>query len=280
MVLSRTRAIAISLVVAAVVGLPLAAWLLGVRNPHRQQPPELSGSVRAEEPLAGVAVRFKGTPVATQTDTFGQFHLPLPPAASRITAAKEGFLIASLAADTQPLSFNLTHLPKNDNEAYQWVDAKAGAGSHNCGNCHREIVAEWSASAHARSATGKHLINLYEGSDWDGRPNVGWSLLRDHPDGASVCNACHVPTMPFDGGAYADLRNARGVAAQGVHCDYCHKVQSVGEGKLGQSHGRFNLQLLRPERGQLFFGPLDDVDRGDDAFNPLTKESRYCAVLP
>ena len=28
---------------------------------------------------------------------------------------------------------------------------------------------------------------------------------------------------------------------------------------------------------QLFFGPLDDVDRGEDAFSPLYRESRYCA---
>jgi hypothetical protein len=34
---------------------------------------------------------------------------------------------------------------------------------------------------------------------------------------------------------------------------------------------------LRPKEGQLFFGPLDDVDRGEDAHSPLYKDSRYCA---
>jgi hypothetical protein len=34
---------------------------------------------------------------------------------------------------------------------------------------------------------------------------------------------------------------------------------------------------LRPAEGQLFFGSLDDVDRGEDSFLPLYRESRYCA---
>jgi hypothetical protein len=83
--------------------------------------------------------------------------------------------------------------------------------------------------------------------------------------------------MPFGADSYFDVRNARGVAAEGVHCDYCHKVQGIGEGQLGQSHGRFNLRLLRPAEGQLFFGPLDDVDRGEDSFSPFYRDSRYCA---
>src|SRR5262249_5779942 len=43
------------------------------------------------------------------------------------------------------------------------------------------------------------------------------------------------------------------------------------------THGRFGLTLLRPAHGQLFFGPLDDVDRGEDAYVPLYRRSRYCA---
>src|SRR5262249_37185986 len=35
---------------------------------------------------------------------------------------------------------------------------------------------------------------------------------------------------------------------------------------------------LRPAHGQLFFGPLDDVDRGEDAYSPLYRDSRYCAT--
>src|SRR5207244_7472645 len=48
-------------------------------------------------------------------------------------------------------------------------------------------------------------------------------------------------------------------------------------GPLGVTHGRYILGLLRPAEGQLFFGPLDDVDRGEDALAPIYGESRYCA---
>jgi len=81
----------------------------------------------------------------------------------------------------------------------------------------------------------------------------------------------------FSDPAYYDLRLVRNVAAQGVHCDYCHKIADAGTGKIGWTHGRFGLKLLRPAEGQLFFGPLDDVDRGEDAYSPLYRDSRYCA---
>jgi hypothetical protein len=68
------------------------------------------------------------------------------------------------------------------------------------------------------------------------------------------------------------------VAASGVHCDFCHKIVDASTEHLGLTHGRYGYQLLRPAQGQLFFGPLDDVDRGEDAFSPLYQESRYCAA--
>jgi hypothetical protein len=77
--------------------------------------------------------------------------------------------------------------------------------------------------------------------------------------------------------ALPDIREARGVDRQGVHCDYCHKISGPGDGKIGYTFGRFNLTLLRPREGQLFFGPLDDVDRGEDAFSPFYRKSGYCA---
>jgi hypothetical protein len=69
----------------------------------------------------------------------------------------------------------------------------------------------------------------------------------------------------------------QGVASLGVHCDYCHKVCATGLNPPGLTHGAFDLRLLRPSDGQLFFGPLDDVDRGEDAYSSLYRDSRYCA---
>jgi hypothetical protein len=278
--MSRTGLLVLTLLLMGLTGLAVLAvnWPR-LHDPSPNAPDEdVRGSVRNGGPVAGARVRFQGSAVSAVTEADGSFRLPPAPAgAARATAAREGYLIAGAAADTSPLTLTLLPLPREDNEEYHWVSSAPGAGSHNCGNCHEEIYREWSASAHARAAAGRHFLNLYDGGDWDGRPNTGWSLLRDNPDGAGVCNSCHAPTMPFDSASYFDIRRARGVAAEGVHCDYCHKVQGVGEGPLGLSHGRFNLRLLRPTEGQLFFGPLDDVDRGDDTFSPLYHDSRYCA---
>ena len=130
---------------------------------------------------------------------------------------------------------------------------------------------EWAASAHARAATGRHFRDLYEGK------RGGWGLLTQYPDGSGVCTSCHAPTVAAGDSATFDLREVAGVAAKGVHCDYCHKIAEVPRGRVGLTHGRDGMRVRRPSEGQLFFGPLDDVDRGDDAFAPLYKESRYCA---
>jgi nitrate/TMAO reductase-like tetraheme cytochrome c subunit len=277
--MSRTRRLALLPLLAALAGLAVfVVARFGPLSSPASHDDSLPGTVRADGPVAGVCVRFKGTAVSALTDDNGSFRLPARPGdTSRVTASREGYFIAGASADASPLSLTLMPLPREDHEAYRWVSSAAGAGRHNCANCHEEIYREWSASAHARSPTGKHFLNLYDGSDWHGRPDAGWSLLRDNPEGAGVCNSCHAPTMPFDTAAYFDLRNAKGVAAEGVHCDYCHKVQGIGDGPFGISHGRFNLRLLRPAEGQVFFGPLDDVDRGDDSFSPLYRDSRYCA---
>jgi len=73
------------------------------------------------------------------------------------------------------------------------------------------------------------------------------------------------------------MRKIAGTSAHGVHCDFCHKVASASTEQVGFSHGRYGLELLRPSQGQIFFGPLDDVDRGEDTFSSLYRESSYCA---
>jgi Cytochrome c554 and c-prime len=245
----------------------------------KSEPDSVSGQVCDETgPVANARVRFKAQPLSVVTDASGNFSLPRPRAASdRVVAAKEGYFIAGASADSVPLVLTLQRLPGADFEDYAWVDSAPGRGSHNCGNCHGDIYREWLDSGHARSVTNRRFRNLYDGSDWQGRPNHGWNLLADNPDGAGVCTSCHAPTVGFSDPAYYDLRQTLGVAARGVHCDYCHKIADVEPGPLGLQHGRFGLKLRRPADGQLFYGPLDDVDRGDDAFAPLYRRSRYCA---
>lgn len=258
--------LALTLLPAVLVGMALLALPIARLN-------LIEGRVFDEVgPVAGARVRLKGTRTFTHTDAEGRFSLPQAASGRRVTAWKTGYLIGG-ARREGPLELRLTRLPAEDDPDYAWVDPAPDAGQiHNCGNCHAEIYREWARSGHARSVNGRHFRNLYEGTDWHGRPGVGWGLLTQYPEGSGVCASCHAPTS-----ADYDLRQVQGVAAHGVHCDYCHKIAGLAGGPIGLSHGRFNLRLLRPSEGQLFFGPLDDVDRGEDAAAPLYRDSRYCA---
>jgi hypothetical protein len=260
----------------------LLAILLGGCLLATPRPVGLVGVVTDDlGPLPGARVKYQGDGPAVLSDRTGHFHLP-PPARrpQRVTAWKEGHVIAASPMGPRPLRLTLARLPQSDNDDYAWTDPRPDpASANNCANCHAAIFREWSASAHARSATNRRFLNLFDGTDWNGRPTKGWSLLAQRPEGAGVCAACHAPTFRDPALDY-DFRKVSGVAARGVHCDYCHKVADAPTDRLGVRFGRDGLRLLRPDDGrQLFFGPLDDAHREGEAFAyaPLYKESHYCA---
>ncbi|MBI1915060.1 MAG: hypothetical protein HYS12_10035 [Planctomycetes bacterium] len=279
----RSRALggALALLLGLWLGFGSRPASRSVRDVEVGERPAVRGFVRdLEGPLAGARVRFQGDAVRVATDARGNFLLPRSVNSKRrITAWKEGFLIGGAAPNDRLPTLTLRPLPREDNDAYEWVEPGPDShGTHNCANCHGEIYREWQRSGHARSATGRHFRSLYLGTNWDGKPGVGWGLLDQHPDGAGVCTACHAPTVAVGDPARYDLSKVRGVDARGVHCDYCHKVSGDSGGKVGYTHGRYKLELKRPVEGQLFFGPLDDVDRGEDAYSGFYRESRYCAA--
>src|SRR5262245_778232 len=273
----RVAAIAVSLALLAALALLGALRSNGIFN----------GEVGDDQgPVAGAAVRFKGQSSSTFTDADGRFRLPVVPGVSRITAAKEGYFITGAPAADR-MRMHLNRLPDHDCERYACRDPTPDPlRPLNCGNCHRVIHEEWAASGHALASTNRRFLNLYDGSDWHGRPDRGWNLLREHPDGAGVCAACHAPTARPNPQEDFDLRaGVKGLGALGgVHCDFCHKVRGPGTGTFGLTHGRFQLELLRPDEadgsahGELVFGPLDDVDRGDDAVSRFQHDSRLCAA--
>ncbi len=238
--------------------------------------------VSDELPVVGATVRYKGTAISVRSDYDGRFRLPPLRGAQTITASKEGFVIAGVTSSTEPMILSLHPLPSGDAEDYVWVDPTPDArSSGNCGNCHDTIYEEWKADGHARGLANRKFLNLYEGSDWTGAANRGWNLLEEYPEGAGVCATCHTPSASLEQLSVGDIREIRGTAAMGVHCDFCHKVQEVVTDAIGLTHGRFGMNLLRPDashpHGQLFFGPLDDVDRGEDSFAKVYGQSRYCA---
>lgn len=268
---------------AIVVLLVLLALLVRIRNPHSSVRNRVVGQVLDANdcPVAGARVRIKGTNTLTTTDARGQFKLPGSEESSHITASARGHFIAGSPASRSPLVLRLSSLPEEDHADYQWVDPAPGAGGGmNCGNCHGTIFDEWKQSGHARSASGLHFRNLYTGEDVEGKRNVSWGLLTQYEEGAAVCASCHAPAIPDNDPAQFDLRDVKGVASHGVHCDFCHKIADVRRDEFGLRHGRYNLDLLRPSPRvgrQIFFGPLDDVDRGEDVHSPLYGESAYCA---
>jgi hypothetical protein len=218
---------------------------------------------------AGALVRVQGSNDCTRTDGLGRFRLA-GGGRKRVTAAHDGFFISGATAGFGPVQLRLRRTPGFDDTDYEWVDPRPGRGDGSCGDCHREIYDEWAESGHARSAVGRRFRGLYDGTDWNGKAGVGWSLLDERPDGGAVCSSCHAPSSAEGEPGRLDLREIQGTAALGVHCDYCHKVAGVEPSAPGLTHGRFGLRLLRPApaEGQLFFGPLDDVDRGDDVYSP------------
>ncbi len=272
-------------VLACLVGL-LIALIFVSRSRHDASssatssvPAGLRGEVHGPGgPIVGARVRIKGMDISDLSDPVGRFRLLFDPdSGSRITAWKQGYLIGGADVDTEDFRLDLVPLPDSDNNAYEWVDPRPDRKEPlNCANCHAEIYREWSTGAHAHSATGRFFRDIY-GSNDDDRPpeKKSWNLLAENPDGSGVCAACHAPTANLQ--ETLDLRKVQGVAALGVHCDYCHKVTGAGLGEVGLTHGRHGMELLRPAQGQLFFGPLDDVDRGEDSFSPLYQQSKYCA---
>jgi hypothetical protein len=74
-----------------------------------------------------------------------------------------------------------------------------------------------------------------------------------------------------------------GTDAEGISCDFCHKVWDVKTDPMTglprpNAPGVLSIGFRRPPEGhQLFAGPYDDVAPGEDVFSPLQRESRFCS---
>lgn len=232
-------------------------------------------------PTVGARVGFQGILDRANTDSQGLFALLSPRSAERVVASKAGYYVAaeSWHEGVGSLEIRLRPHPLEDYREYAWISSyRSSDEPERCGNCHGEILREWSDGAHAQSATNPHFRNLYDGTDWQGNENVGWSLLRQAPEASGVCYSCHVPSLEPDARLVRDLRTTSGVAREGVHCDFCHKIAAVSLAGVGLNHGRFALQLTRPRPGlQVYFGPMDDANRASAVHSPLYRRSQYCA---
>ena len=140
------------------LGILLTFWLFQPRPaPPTQAATDYHGTVHDDTgPLADALVRVQTNDRYTHTDIDGRFRLPADGRGQRLTAWKEGYFIGGTRLDASRFDLRLVRLPAADHDSYEWVDPAPNPGAlHNCANCHAEIYQEWSAGAHARSATGK-----------------------------------------------------------------------------------------------------------------------------
>lgn len=181
-----------------------------------------------------------------------------------------------------------------------------GGTTLECGHCHRQLKADWFDSPHRTSASNVAVHDVYAGAAaafadqasceaaggqwWQGRePGTGAATMRCYlgagtlPDlnegcgeqaacddlaaSFGACADCHAPAIDGQLGG-RDLLDASGAAYDdGVHCDLCHKVESVELDAPAGVGGR--LRVLRPPEPAsspgvgpwrpLSFGPYADV---------------------
>ncbi len=225
-------------------------------------------------------------------------------------------------AGTVPITITLKPHYTTDNLSYDWFKFQGIEGSDSCAPCHPahaewKADAHSQAAVNPRFVTmyeGTDVHGNKSPSNYDasGRPRppdlskpyYGPGYRLDYRDRAGNCAACHTPlasklepsnTCGWSGchteftasmsdevpqGIYPT--GLEGDAADGVGCDFCHKIGEVyldPETKLpyADKPGISSMRLYRPEEGQeLFFGTYDDVTRRV-TYLPLEEESAFCA---
>jgi hypothetical protein len=137
------------------------------------------------------------------------------------------------------------------------------------------------------------------------KPYYGPGFRLDNINRTGNCATCHTPVASKVPnrlncawlGCHTDLtvERARGVidpnaspvnlsgdAAEGITCDFCHKIgdvilDPVTKLPLPDMPGILSMRLYRPDEGeQVFFGTLVDVNRRV-SYSPIESESAYCA---
>jgi hypothetical protein len=273
----------------------------------------ISGVVRdGDGPVAGATVRVQATDNATTTDANGVFALSVATIEGEmtVTAWAPGYLVGWTEAvgGSDPVTITLTWHYTTDNPDYDWFSMEAAEGSASCAKCMPDVHEQWSQDAHSQSAVNPRFLTMYNGTDVLGnqspptrygqtrdygrfplppdptKPYYGPGYKLDFPASGGNCATCHVPAAAArPGQAYAvDVNQVSGIEAEGVFCEFCHKIGDVtldpGTGRpFPNMPGTLSMRLYRPEEGlQLFFGTLDDVTRRV-SYLQLEKESAFCA---
>ena len=200
-----------------------------------------------DTPVEGAVVIQGGTSHHAQTGPDGSVSVTLDP-----TVVGDLMVIAShqnarqkstyVSGSSGTVTIALTSLTPGDNAEYTFEDPGEPERRNNtsqCGHCHRTINDAWFESPHRTSASNPKLHAQYA--------DLLTELNADpvSPTEFGACADCHAPGIdgPELGGR--DLRDAEGRALDyGVHCDICHKTESIDLDAPAGVAGR--LRIHRP----------------------------------
>jgi hypothetical protein len=240
----------------------------------------------------------------------------------KLTAWAKGYYISG-PAEALPgeknLKISLHRHGRWDNREYKWLPSRRSNGSgedQGCSECHLRgdaapgyalPVDEWLQDAHSQSAVNPLFLAMHSGKDISDRrsPSTryrytednklfqlppdpketyygpGYSL--DNPNNPGNCGACHIPLAAVKAPLNVRPEWIKGVEAEGINCDFCHKIYGVHLDPVSglpspDKPGVLSYEFRRPFEGHQFFaGPLDDIAPGEDTYSGLQKASQFCA---
>ena len=240
----------------------------------------------------------------------------------KLTAWAPGFFIGGgdeVSPDLLDVVITLEKHNDYDNDEYDWLPSTFHAGegeNQGCAQCHSSVesktavslpVDEWLLDAHSQSAHNERFLSMYSGTDTKGNqspltqygfsrdygtfpllpdpdlPYYGPGYKLDFPESSGNCAACHAPLAAVDDPYGVNPTTLSGVDAEGISCDFCHKISDVNLNPVSglpdaNMPGVLSFNFLRPPEGHQFFaGPLDDVAPGEDTYSSLQKMSQFCA---
>ncbi|HTY64004.1 MAG TPA: hypothetical protein VMG30_17280 [Acidobacteriota bacterium] len=239
-----------------------------------------------------------------------------------LTAWAEGYYISGpveASSEGKNITISIHRHSKWDNREYKWLPSFQSGGSgenQGCSECHFRgktgsgpalPVDEWQEDAHSQSAVNPRFLTMHAGTDMSGHrsPANGYRLLSDlhlvplppdlnkpyygpgykldFPNYTGDCAACHVPAAAINSPLNINPAFVQGIEAEGVNCDFCHKIWDVRlDPATGlpfpERAGVLSYEFRRPfEKHQFFAGPLDDIAPGEDTYSQIQKSSQFCA---
>jgi hypothetical protein len=273
-----------------------------------------------EGPVQDAVVRVRATENKTLTAADGSFSLTVLDETDpiSITAWVDGYYggAETIAPGLVPITITLKRYHTTDNVHYKFASAEK------CAECHPNYAewqadAHSQSSVNPRFLTmytgkdvhGNEPVVKRNSSGLPLPPEpgdvyYGPGFKVDFPDRTGNCAACHTPmaaslettnTCGWSGchseitSSFSDQvppgvspTNLYEVAAEGINCDFCHKIGEVvldSETQLpyAAKPGISSMKIYRPPEGEdIFFGTFDDAP-GQDSYLPLQEESAFCA---